>query len=119
MERFLAREYFITANSFAAPFVSDTSDKFVVAETPRAALEQFAAAYTHPAGLYAAECYTDANAFKKGEKPLARWRSNHARRIEAVTRDKGSYGFEGHGPGSFTIDGRHITVENPQAGSIE
>lgn len=66
------REYYIEANSFAAPFVGDTSHKFVVADSPEAALEQFVSGYTHPAGLYGALCYKDANARLKGEERTVR-----------------------------------------------
>ncbi len=52
-------EFFIVANSFAAPFISDESTHYVKARTAPLALEQFAAKYNHPAGLYAAlACWT-------------------------------------------------------------
>lgn len=71
-------EYFIEANSFAAPFFSDTSSRFIIAESPADALLSFKEEYTHPCGLYAAVCYEDANAKHKGRKPLAKWVSNAA-----------------------------------------
>ena len=71
-------EYFIEANSFAAPFFSDTSSCFIVAESPEKALLDFKKQYTHPCGLYAAVCYEDANAKHKGHQPLAKWVSNAA-----------------------------------------
>lgn len=72
------REYFIVANSNAAPFVSDTSTQFVTAATPQDALTKFAAEYTHPAGLYAANCYESADSYHKSGPVLAEWRSGRA-----------------------------------------
>ena len=71
-------EYFIKANSFAAPFFSDTSSCFATGDSPEDALLRFKEEYIHPCGLYAAFCYKDANAKHKGDKPLAKWVSNAA-----------------------------------------
>ena len=111
-------EYFIIANSFAAPICSDTSDKFVVADTPRAALEKFAAGYSHPAGLYSAACYADANAERKGAKPLAKWMCNHEIKLQELTKDKGAFSYLGSGPGKFEIDRIKYTVKNPRGGRV-
>lgn len=75
-------EYYIEANSFAAPFFSDPSHAYVEGNTPSAALLKFAANYKHPCGLYAANAYTSADARNKGEGPLAQWQSNAARGIK-------------------------------------
>jgi hypothetical protein len=72
----MKREYFIVANSFAAPFFSDTSESFVKAHSAPEALEKFAAEYNHPCGLYAADAFKSADAYHKGHAPLSRWRSN-------------------------------------------
>lgn len=69
-------EYYIVANSFAAPFVSDTQKKFVVANNAKEALLFFMEDYKHPAGLYCAWAYRDANAEAKELRPLAKWHSN-------------------------------------------
>lgn len=66
-------EYYVVTQSKAAPFFSDSGYQFVEAETPQAALEKARAEYNHPAGLFAAAVYTDANAERKGEKALDRW----------------------------------------------
>jgi len=71
-------EYFIIANSFAAPFFSDTSEKFVEGINPEAALLSFVENYNHPSGLFSAWLYKDANSERKNEKPLAKWESNAA-----------------------------------------
>lgn len=73
-------EYFIRANSFAAPFFSDVSSDFETADTPKAALEAFAARYKHPCGLYAAACYASADAYHKGDEALAMWLSKEAKK---------------------------------------
>jgi hypothetical protein len=108
-------EYFIVANSFAAPFVSDQSTGFEAASTPVLALSQYADRYKHPAGLYAAQVYASADAYHKGEKPIARWLSNHARRIEEA--HPGS--ICSHGPGSIELDGKAVTVKDPKSGRPE
>jgi hypothetical protein len=113
-----ATEYFIRANSFAAPFVSDESTKHVTADTPGAALEKFAAGYKHPAGLYSARCYASADAMHKGEPHLAEWLCNHEQAKQRATAGKSSYGFHGHGPGDFEIDGERIKVAAPHEGSV-
>ena len=58
-------EYFVVANSFAAPLISDQSTEYVQGESPADALERFAAEYKHPAGLYAAALYESADAYHK------------------------------------------------------
>lgn len=108
-------EYFIVANSFAAPFVSDQSTSFAVGLTPLSALSAFADDYAHPCGLYAAEAYASADAYHKREKPLARWLSNHARGIE----ERKPTLLVSHGPGSVEIDGRATTIKEPKAGRAE
>jgi hypothetical protein len=112
-------EYFIVANSFAAPFVSDQSTGFASADSPAEALRRFAGAYRHPAGLYAAVAYTSAEAYHKGQKPLAQWLCNHEQAKRRLSADsKGGYSYLGHGPGSFEINGKAHTVEHPKQGSV-
>jgi hypothetical protein len=106
-------EFYIEANSFAAPFFSDQSHAYIEAETAAQALEQFAASYSHPCGLYAAVAYTSADARNKGEKPLARWLSNQAIRLEGVT---GSIRMDA--PGRGEINGEAVVIENPKEGRI-
>lgn len=113
------QEYFITARSFAAPFVSDTSEAYVRGESPLAALRVFVETYRHPCGLYAAECWVSADAYHKRQTALATWRCNHERALRKATRRKGSYSVIGHGPGSFEVDGKLITVEHPKDGRFQ
>lgn len=112
------QEYFIVARSFAAPFVSDNSTGFAQGSSPESAMEAFARTYSHPAGLYAAEVYTNANAYHKGEKPLAQWLCHHEQAKQRLTNGLGSYSYLGHAPGSFEINGTAHTIDDPKAGSI-
>lgn len=112
-------EYFIVANSFAAPFVSDKWEVFVSGESPEEALTTFAAGCGHPAGLYAAEIYADANSYHKSDKPLARWLSNHEAALREATKDRAAYSYMGHGPGQFEVDGKPYHVDDPKGGSLQ
>lgn len=113
------KEFFIYANSFAAPFISDDSSHFVEAENAREALEKFARTYSHPAGLYAANAYESADAYHKNEKPLSRWRCNHEiKRAEIADKIKGGYSYLSQAPGKFEIDQKPYVVEKPKDGRI-
>lgn len=111
-------EFYIEANSFAAPFFSDQSFRYVEAETPAEALEKFAAEYNHPCGLYAAVAYSSADASKKGEKPLARWLSNQARYLQEVYARPGAVMIRMDEPGKGEIDGKPVEIENPKQGAV-
>lgn len=111
-------EYFISANSFAAPFFSDSSTQFVEADTPEAALEKFAKEYKHPYGLFATSCYESADAYHKKAKPLAHWKSNHVLAQEAATKDKHGYSYMGHRPGDFEINHERIMIPDPKGGKV-
>lgn len=76
------REFFVVANSKAAPFFSDTSKTFVDGHTPKQVLEAFRERYSHPCGLYSVGVWKDANAYQKDEKPLARYLSDKANKDE-------------------------------------
>lgn len=106
-------EYYIEANSFAAPFFSDQSHAYVEADSPAAALERFAGEYRHPCGLYAAVAYSGADARNKGEDPLARWLSNQAQRLEGVT---GMVRMDE--PGKGEINGELVEIADPKAGKV-
>lgn len=114
----MEKEYFIVANSFAAPFFSDTSEHFVKAESPQEALMTFKDTYKHPCGLYAAVCYDDANAYHKNKKPLAKWLCNQEIEKMKLTEGKGCYSFLGHGDGVIEIDGAKHTVKDYKDGAI-
>ena len=78
----------------------------------------FKTKYSHPCGLYAATAYASADAFHKGEKPLAKWLCNHEQAKMRATKGLGSYSFMGHAPGHFEVDHKHIRVDDPKGGSI-
>ncbi len=75
-------EYFIVANSGAAPFVSDTSHHYAKGRSPGEAFGRFKRKYKHPCGLYAAVVYPNADAYHKEEKPLLNWLSEKAKKQE-------------------------------------
>lgn len=111
-------EWFIYAKSFAAPFVSDDSTDYEEAESAEQALTQFAARYTHPAGLYAATAFTSADAYHKGDKPVALWLCNHEREKQRLTKDLHGYSYYGSAPGEFEINGEKHHIDNPMSGSV-
>lgn len=112
------REYFIVANSFAAPFFSDTDHAHIMAETPAEALRAFAAHYKHPAGLYAANVYESADAYHKGEDGLAQWLCNQAKGVADLTKDLDCYSMRGSGPGEIEINGVWHSIPNPKQGDV-
>lgn len=73
------KEYFIVANSFAAPIVSDRSTSYVKSADPKEALRQFKANYDHPCGLYAVNVYGSADDYHKEKEPLCQWLCNKAK----------------------------------------
>jgi len=106
-------EYFIVANSFAAPFFSDRSTSFQKANNPEQSLKTFAKKYDHPCGLYAAVCYKNAEDYHKNKKPLAKWLSNDAKFMEGKTGM-----IKKEQVGEVEINGVMHHIENPQEGSI-
>ncbi len=71
-------EYFVVANSRAAPFFSDKSEQFVIGEDPHKTIAEFANNYSHPAGLFSARLYANADSYHKNQEPLASWYSPEA-----------------------------------------
>ncbi len=111
-------EYFITARSFAglfSPFWSDTSERYVEANSPRDALEKFARDYSHPCGLYAAECWSSA-AFRK--KALCAWESNDLQAEKRATMGKGAFIRERRADGLYIDDQKVIVHGDPREGSV-
>jgi hypothetical protein len=114
----MSTTYFVHANSFAAPFVSDESTGYVEGAAPNAALQDFADNYSHPCGLFSADLYESADAYHKGEKPLARWLCNQQIAKDQATAGLAAYSFMSRGPGAFEVDGKLYAVENPQGGRL-
>ncbi len=73
-------EYFVRSYSFAAPFISDEAFGYCKGSTVEEAIDIFRSNYSHPAGLYSAEIYLNADAYYKKEKPLQTWLSNEAKK---------------------------------------
>ena len=111
-------KYFVCANSFAAPFFSNTSTGYCYGETPEDALVKFAAAHEHPRGLFAAALYVSADAYHSDERPLAKWLCNDEQERMRRTKGKGAYIMCHHGPGLMTIDGESVAVADPKGGSL-
>ena len=112
------KEFFLVANSFAAPFVSDISTHYRTAETAGAALLDLAKAYGHPAGLYAADCYSSADDYHKGQKPLMRWLCNQELEKQRVTNGMNCYSYFSERCGSFEINGEAYRVDDPKLGTL-
>jgi hypothetical protein len=111
----MSKEYFIIANSFAAPFFSDESTHFVKADSPEAALQQFAEKeYDHPCGLYSAAVYASSDAYHKEKPGLKRWLSNHAAAIEQSEATS----VRSDDPGTLVLDGKAVKVTNPKGGKV-
>jgi hypothetical protein len=109
------KEFFVVANSFAAPFCSDQSTHYATGATPPEALDRFARKeYKHPAGLYAAEIYDSADGYHKGRNPLARWLSNHAWEIELRKPTM----ICSNGPGKLELDGVTVEIKDPKHGAV-
>jgi len=72
-------EYFIVANSCAAPFFSDTDYFHQKAEDPKEALHAFKRRYRHPCGLFSAAVFKNATEFHKGKRALINWLSVKAK----------------------------------------
>lgn len=75
----LNHEFFIVANSNAAPMVSDESVHYVEAISPSVAMDIFREQYKHPLGLYSAAVYTKADDYHKAKEPLLQWLSDKAK----------------------------------------
>lgn len=109
-------EYFVIANSFAAPMFSDTTMEYVKGSTPREAMQKFVAEYTHPCGLYAALLYESADAYHKGKKEIVRFLCNQE--IERAKLMKNGGSFYGKGNGVFEINGKEYRVKDWNKGKI-
>lgn len=109
------KEFFIVANSFAAPFCSDTSTHFSTAFDGVKALEKFAKRYSHPAGLFSAAAYNSAEEYHKGAGAVAVWVCNLERESEKVTKGLGAYSYQGTENG-FIVNDVEYTVKNPREG---
>jgi len=114
-------EYFIVANSFAAPFFSDRSEEYIRGKNPENGMHHFMAQYEHPCGLYSANLYKNADAYHKGEKPLCRYLCNLELEKQRLTKGKGSYSFLHSSRNDLQfieIDHERHYIKNPKEGKI-
>jgi hypothetical protein len=111
-------DFYIKGNTFAAPFVSEPVADWITAETPEEALQRLSDLLKPIYGLYAAQCYKDANAASRNEKPLARWLSNHEIAKQKATEHLGAYSYLGEAPGRFRINDEWFDVDDPKGGRI-
>jgi len=105
-------EFFVVMNSFAAPFFSDTSEKFVEADNLDECKRKVLAEYTHPCGLYAAMVYANANDYHKGRDPIAKYLCNLERRKKEATKGLPAYTMQGLSKNAFRVDGKTYTAED-------
>jgi hypothetical protein len=107
-------DYFVHAATFAAPFMSETITRYVVADTPQAAIEQLVGEYREGVGIYAADAYATADDYHRARTALARWRSNKALKIsEAAT--PGSTVYSG-AEGAVEINDELHRIDDPRGG---
>jgi hypothetical protein len=106
-------KYFVFANSFAAPLVSDRSMGYISSENAESVMLDFVETYNHPCGLYSANLYKSADDYYQNLPPLVEWRSNYAIMTDGVV------GFiRIIGPNSIAVNGIIRTCENPKDGKI-
>jgi hypothetical protein len=72
-------EWFVCANSNAAPFFSDSSDYYVTARSAAQALVLAVKKYEHPCGLYALRIWRSADDYHKGKPWVAEHLSGRAK----------------------------------------
>lgn len=107
-------EYFVRANSFAAPIVSDTSTGYQEGDTAEAAMLAFVEGYSHPSRLYSANLYASADDFHKGRPTLVEWMSNHA----LLLQHDGCATIRSLRPGLVEVNGEQRECEEPYDGKI-
>lgn len=104
--------FFIVGHTFAAPFVSEEFTKYSEAESAGDALTELAEQMRDHIGLFAGAAYANADAYHKGQDPIASWRSNKALALE------GASSVYSEGPGKAEIDGKATTIEDPKGGRL-
>lgn len=111
-------EFFVKAQTFAAPFCSDELVRYIPGEDPVEAVEAWVESRPHPCGIYYAAVYANADDMHRGRKPLCEWKSNYQRAREEATKGKGCYISRGLGENAFEIDGEKFWVECPREGAV-
>jgi len=112
-------EYFVFANSFAAPFVSDSSESYVSGASAIEALERFVANYKHPARLYFAAIWRSADDYHKSKPALAKWTCNHELELQRLTKGQAVVAYRSGKPGNMEVNQELHTVKHPFDGEFE
>lgn len=111
------REYYVVMRSFAGSSPGHLSALAIEAADPESAITGAIADWNHPAGVYVAHCYEDANAVARGHKPIAMWASNSARKLCEVTRGLPLY-ITRVEEGGISVDGEYHPLKDPKGGSF-
>ena len=69
-----SKEFFVVTMSDPAPFCGDVDHCYRKGLTAEIVLERVKAKYDHPAGLHAVGVYKSADAWHRGNKPLAEFK---------------------------------------------
>jgi len=110
------KEYFIIANTFAAPFVSETIETFTKGKDAKDAMKNFIDG--HKNEIYSARGYKNADAFYKKEKPVVNYDCNKLLLLNSLTKDKSTYSYLSHSDKEFELDDVIYKVEEPREGVI-
>jgi len=116
------KEYFVVANSFAAPFFSDLNERYVKGNNPEDAMQRFVKKYSHPCGLYSAVLFANADAYHKGEKSLCRFLCNLELEKQRLTKNLKEFSFK-HEPktknlSTIEINHKKHSIRKPRRGKI-
>lgn len=116
------KEYFVVANSFAAPFFSDEEEGYIKGKSPRDAMQKFVKKYSHPCGLYSAVLFTNADAFHKNKKPLCKYLCNLELEKQRLTKNLKGFSFKHESISKdlsvIEIDYKKHSIRNPRGGKI-
>lgn len=77
-------EFFVRTVSKPAPFVGDEGFQYAEGPSPQEVLLETVGGYKHPFRLYGVRVYANADAYHKGESPLAEWVNEPSRKKYAV-----------------------------------
>lgn len=108
------KKYFVVTNSFAAPFMSDTEERFYKGNTPQEAIKKAIRYYNHPAGLYSAALWKNTNDYHKGKKPLVRAQCNREVFIQQKTKGLGGYMISSRSIDEVSINDKSFKIDDPR-----
>lgn len=111
-------EFFISATTFAAPFVSDRIDTYEDAATPQEAVLTVVERHRDGIGIYAANAFASADAYHKKQSPLAQWRCNRERLIRNAIDAYGAISVASDWSDRVEINGELHTIDGPKEGGF-